>query len=98
MSRLDPNECFHPIQTATKPLRGDPSVFVNDIRGGLKVREGVALELLAALMANPAMTGVKSGRTLNYIAFQQADLFIAAANSVALTEVPPPDADNSPPS
>lgn len=79
---IDPREPFFPIVVATVPANGHG--FTNDIHGGLSVREGVALQCLQGLLANPALGGIQVD-TFCQMALGAADRFLAHVNS----ELPP---------
>lgn len=90
---IEPREPFFPITMASSPS-SDGQGFTNDILGGLSIKEGIALQCLQGLMANPALIGVQNADTLVVIALKTADRFIAHVNS----ELPPekPEAPVSP--
>lgn len=81
---IDPREPFFPTVMATHPANGAPGGFSNDILGGLSVREGVALQCLQGLLANPALAGNQID-TYCQMALGAAERFLAHINS----ELPP---------
>jgi hypothetical protein len=87
--KIDSEAPFFPQVTITRP-RSQSDGFENVVVGGLSLRTGIALQLLQGLMANPALAGVKSGKTLVQIALKGADLFIALADST------PPSLESAP--
>lgn len=90
---IDPREPFHPIVMAVAPSNDGSGGFTHDIMGGLSVREGVALQALQGLLANPALAGLQIDNFCQ-MALGAADRFLAHINS----ELPPerPQATVSP--
>jgi hypothetical protein len=66
-----------PICTETTPLPNDEG-FKNVVVGGLTVRDYIAIELLAGMMANPVYVAnkVATASSLRAAAIEQADKFV----------------------
>lgn len=82
---INPSEPFFPTVMAVQPSQDGTSGFSHDILGGLSIREGIALQCLQGLLANPALAGIQNADTYCSLAIGSADRFIAHLNS----ELPP---------
>jgi hypothetical protein len=87
---IDPREPFFPTVMASHVIHGAGGGYANDILGGLSVREGVALQCLQGLLANPALTESRvNADTYVTLAMGAADRFLAHINSELPPERPP---------
>lgn len=70
------NRPFFPVQLSTRPTDLGEG-FINEVVGGLSVRDVFALEIFCALLSNAALVTNSNSDMLRAKAIEQAGAFIA---------------------